>query len=118
MEQGWKDWFSELNMHCAGRITLLWGSHNVQAARQGATSDNSLRMKQIPLSVAATITRHEAGRARSGGAAIIDALLQRQTISCSVCTRGRRRRALRGGEGACGRVAAAASGGGERQEGM
>jgi hypothetical protein len=34
MEQGWKDLFSELNMHCAGRITLLWGSHNVQAAWQ------------------------------------------------------------------------------------
>jgi hypothetical protein len=34
MEQGWKDWFSELNMNCAGRITLLWGSHNVQAAWQ------------------------------------------------------------------------------------
>ena len=48
MEQGWKYLFSELNMHCAGRITLLWGSHNVQAARQGATSDNSLRMKQVP----------------------------------------------------------------------
>jgi hypothetical protein len=30
MEQGWKDLFSELNMHCAGRITLLWGSTSRQ----------------------------------------------------------------------------------------
>ena len=97
-------------MHCAGRISLLWGCPGSTCRQLGSgTADNSLRMKQISLSVAATITRRDAGRARSGGAAIDDVLLQRQTISCSVCTRGRGsgRRALSGGEGACGRVAVA-----------
>ena len=51
MEQSWKDLFSELNMHCAGRITLLWGStcRQLGSGMAGgvATSDNSLHMKQM-----------------------------------------------------------------------
>jgi hypothetical protein len=46
------------------------------------------------------------GRARSGGAAIVDALLQRQTISCSVCSRG----SLPGGGERCVRAKERAAG--------
>ena len=52
-------------MHCAGRINLLWGSTCRQhgSGMAGATSDNSLRMKQVPISFAATITLRGAGAA-------------------------------------------------------
>jgi hypothetical protein len=45
MEQGWKDLFSELNMHCAGRITLLWGSTSRQHGSGTAGGDLRQQLK-------------------------------------------------------------------------
>ena len=51
-------------MHCASCISLLWGCPGSTCRQLGSgTADNSLRMKQISLSVAATITRRDKWRA-------------------------------------------------------